>query len=126
MHFLCKINKALYQCITEDIITDEVIITDERIHHIMTRHENDYNIVISHVRNALQQPDYILKDNRRHTGLIIKSIESGNISIVLRIHTSKDLIGYKNSVISCWKISEKRLQNYLRNKIVLYKNNKSC
>lgn len=28
---------------------------------------------------------------------------------------------YKNSVISCWEISEKRLQNYLRNKTILYK-----
>ena len=44
-----------------------------------------------------------------------------NIQMVLRIHTSIDKKGFKNSIISCWKISNKRLQNYLRNKKILYK-----
>lgn len=38
------------------------------------------------------------------------------MSIVLRICTSEDEPGYKNSIISSWEISDKRLQNYLRNK----------
>ena len=42
--------------------------------------------------------------------------EEGFLQIVLRLCTSGDEHGYKNSVISCWKISERRLQNYLRNK----------
>ncbi len=32
--------------------------------------------------------------------------------------SSKD---YKNSVITSWKITEKRLNNYLRNKEIIYK-----
>ena len=44
-----------------------------------------------------------------------------NLQMVLRICTSKDMKGYKNSIISSWRISEKRLQNYLRNKRILYK-----
>ncbi len=43
------------------------------------------------------------------------------MQVVLRIATSKDDPEYKNSIISCWNISEKRLQNYLRNKQILYK-----
>ena len=34
MHLIGKIDKNIYKCITEDIVTDEVIITDERIRHI--------------------------------------------------------------------------------------------
>lgn len=58
-----------------------------------------------------------------NTGLVVKGIETkeGNLQLVLRICTSEDEPGYKNSVISCWKISDKRLQNYLRNKRILYK-----
>ncbi|RKI78934.1 hypothetical protein D7V90_16685 [bacterium 1xD42-87] len=37
MHTIGKINRDIYKCVTEDIVTDEVIITDERIAHIIQR-----------------------------------------------------------------------------------------
>ena len=74
------------------------------------------------VKEIIEAPDYIIEDRRENTGLIIKKIESNdNLQMVLRICTSKDMKGYKNSIISSWRISEKRLQNYLRNKRILYK-----
>ncbi|MCM1232351.1 MAG: PBECR2 nuclease fold domain-containing protein [Ruminococcus flavefaciens] len=121
VHTVGRINKDIYKCITEDITTDEVIITDERIAHIKERHPKDYKAVVERMEKALQSPDYILKDERINTGLIIKSMQQDNVQVVLRVHTSEDETGYKNSIISCWKISEKRLQNYLRNKEILYK-----
>lgn len=36
MHIIGKINKNIYKCITEDITTDKVIITDNQINHIKT------------------------------------------------------------------------------------------
>ena len=41
--------------------------------------------------------------------------------LVLKIITSNDREGYKNSVITSWKITEKRLNNYVRNKDGIYK-----
>lgn len=123
MHIVGKIDREIYKCITKDIVTDEVIITDERIQHIKERHPKDYEEVIINMSETLKHPEYILQDVRPDTGLVIKSIENSdeNVQTVLRIHTSKDEKEYKNSVISCWKISSKRLQNYLRNKQILYK-----
>lgn len=121
MRLVGKINKEIYKCITPDIVTDEVIITDERVIHIMERHRPDYKTVIEYMTEAIRTPDYILRDERVNTGLIIKSLQEDNIQVVLRIQTSKDVTGYKNSIISCWRISERRLQNYLRNKEILYK-----
>lgn len=47
MHKVGKINIDIFKCVTEDIITNEVIITDERIEHIKDHHPNDYeNTVI--------------------------------------------------------------------------------
>ena len=37
-----KIDIEIYKCVAEDIVTDEVIITDERIQHIKSRHPDDY------------------------------------------------------------------------------------
>lgn len=42
MHTVGRINRDIYKCITEDLVTDEVIITDERIQHIKERHPDDY------------------------------------------------------------------------------------
>ena len=108
--------------ITEDIITEEVIITENQIQHIKDRHPEAYNKVLKNIQETISTPDYIIRDKHAYTGLIIKRIqtEEGFLQIVLRLCTSGDEHGYKNSVISCWKISERRLQNYLRNKEILY------
>lgn len=123
MYTVGRIDRNIYRCITEDIVTDEVIITDERIQHIKDRHPNDYEDVMLRMGEALVKPDYILKDNNENTGLVIKAMESSNenVQMVLRIYTSKEIEEYKNSIISCWKISDKRLKNYLRNRDILYR-----
>lgn len=123
MYTVGKIDKEIYRCITNDIVTEEVIITDNQIQHILEKHPDAYAEVITFIRNAIESPDYIIEDKHQNTGLVIKSIKlnNANIQMVLRICTHDDEPDYKNSIISCWKISDKRLQNYLRNKQILYK-----
>lgn len=106
MYSIGKINQKIYKCITEDIITEEVIITDNQIQHIKDRHPEAYNKVLKNIQEAISTPDYIIRDKHAYTGLIIKRIqtEEGFLQIVLRLCTSGDEHGYKNSVISCWKL----------------------
>ena len=68
-------------------------------------------------------PDYILEDKNPNTALILKRVEVNGqrIQVVLRLHTSTDIEGFKNSIISAWEISENRWKNYITNKIILYK-----
>ena len=122
VHSIGKIDREIYKCITEDIRTDEVIITDNQIQHIKDRHPEAYDKVLNNIQEAIRVPDYIIRDKHEYTGLVIKRIEteSGILQVVLRLCTSEDEQGYKNSIISCWELSEKRLQNYLRNKEILY------
>lgn len=123
MYIIGKIDKKIYGCITDDISVDEVIITDERLLHIKEHHPRDYEKVVNHIYEALRAPDYIFQDTRVNTGLIVKLLKYNeeNIQVVLRLHTSQDQEGYKNSIISCWKISNSRLRNYIRNKKILYR-----
>jgi hypothetical protein len=123
VHLVGKINRNIYRCITEDIVTDDVIITENQMQHILDRHPEAYKEVIDYLSDIIQEPDLIIKDKHKNTGLVVKKIKTGNeyAQMVLRICTSNDDPNYKNSVISCWEISEKRLQNYLRNKTILYK-----
>lgn len=124
VHYITKIDIEKYKCITEDITTDEVIITDERIQHIEEHHPGTFEKIASYLRLALDEPDYILEDGKNsNTGLILKVIEEHEIrfQIVLRIHTSADSKNFKNSIISGWNISEQRWKNYVSNKKILYR-----
>ena len=122
VHTVGNIDTDIYKCITEDIRTDEVIITDNQMQHIFERHPKSYEKVLGHMRDTISNPDYIIRDKHKFSELVIKRLETdeGMIQMVLRICTSEDDPKYKNSIISCWEISERRLQNYLRNKEILY------
>lgn len=123
VHSVGRIKRDIYKCITEDIVTDEVIITENQMQHILDRHPDAYAEIIDYLSDIIRDPDFIIEDKHENTGLVIKRVELEKeyAQMVLRICTSDDNPNYKNSVISCWEISEKRLQNYLRNKRILYK-----
>lgn len=117
------IDTKIFHCVTTDILTDEVIITDERIRHIEERHPGDFEKIEPFLSDILNYPDYILEDKNPSTCLVLKVIEKNNLRIqaVLRIHTSIDPDEYKNSILSAWIIGAKRWNSYEKNKKVLYK-----
>ena len=123
VHSIGKINKEIYRCITDDILTDEVVITNNQIQHIMDRHPNDYERFSSYFGEIVKNPDYIIEANRPNTALLLKEIkENGEVfKTVLRLVTSKDNPNYKNSIITFMKIDEKEWNRLLRNKTILYK-----
>ena len=109
MHTIGRINKNIYKCITNDIITDEVIITDNQIQHIKERHPLDYERFSSYFEEIITNPDYIVETNKPYTALILKEInvEHEVFKTVLRLVTSKDDPDYKNSIITFMKIDVK-------------------
>lgn len=123
VHSVGKIDKNIYKCITEDIVTDEVIITDERIGHIKERHPNDYERFCSYIPEIIAHPDYIIEANKPNTGVILKEIEEHGekFKLVLRIKVEGDPDEYKNSIMTFWHIGETTWKKSLKNKKVLYK-----
>ena len=123
MHIIGKINKNIYKCVTEDITTEEVIITDNQINHIKNRHPNDYENFSSYFSDILSDPDFILEANKPNTAFILKQITENELTVqlILRLQTSQDPKGYKNSIITFLKIDIKTWNKYLRNKKILYR-----
>lgn len=123
MHIIGKINKNIYKCVTEDITTEEVIITDNQINHIKNRHPNDYENFSSYFCDILSDPDFILEANKPNTAFILKQITENDLTVqlILRLQTSQDPKGYKNSIITFLKIDIKTWNKYLRNKKILYR-----
>lgn len=126
MHYIGKINLDIYRCITEDIVTDEVIITDNRIDHIISRRGQEfYDKYHGRFAEILNDPDYIFKDDLPNTAIVCKGfVEDGKyINIVLRVVVEGDNPSYKNSIVTAIGTSEKRFAQMLRNNQPIYSKN---
>ena len=123
VHTVGKIDKDIYKCITEDIVTDEVIITDERIQHIKERHPEDYERFCSYIPEIIANPDYIIEANKPSTAVVLKEFEKQGekFKLVLRIAVKSDPKDYKNSVISFWYVGDTTWKKTIKNKNVLYR-----
>lgn len=80
------------------------------------------NVFQKYFAEIIANPDYILKANKPNTAFILKEIiENGeHVQTILRLCTSDEPAGYKNSIITFLKIDEKRWKRYLRTKEILY------
>lgn len=123
VYYIGKIDREIYKCVTKDIRTDEVIITDVQIQHIKDRHPNDYERFSHYLADIVACPDYIIETNKENTALILKEIEIENkmFKTVLRLITSTDPAEYKNSIITFMKIDDREWNRLIKNKKVLYR-----
>ncbi|MDR0884131.1 MAG: hypothetical protein LBN05_05975 [Oscillospiraceae bacterium] len=123
MKLVGKIDREKFKAVSKHITTDEVVITDERIAHIEQRHPGAYERFSPYIQEVLESPDYVLEASRPKTAVLLKDIvvDGQKIKLILRLVAHNDPDGYKNSVLSLWKIDEKEWQRLLRSKKVLYK-----
>ena len=122
MYFIGKINREIYRCVTESIVSEEVVITENQILHIKERHPGDYERLAKYLQEAVEKPDYIVETNKADTALVLKEIicDETIIKMVIRLVTKHDNPTYKNSIITFMKIDEKEWSRLLRNKKILY------
>ena len=66
-----RIDRDKYSVVSSTIRTDEVIISDERIKHIMDHHPNDYERYAHYIGEMLENPQYILDDPVQNTAVIL-------------------------------------------------------
>ena len=125
VHRVGKIDLEMYaEVATGSIMTDEVIITDNRIEHIIERRgERFYNTVKEYFSEIVSDPDYIFKDDRKNTAIASKSYvyNEKTINIVLRLAVEGDDPSYKNSIITAIGENERRFAQRLRNNNPVYK-----
>ncbi|MDC7280757.1 PBECR2 nuclease fold domain-containing protein [Butyrivibrio fibrisolvens] len=126
MNIIAKIHKDIYRCVTADIITDDVILTNERLQHIKQRHPNDYELYLEYIKSTVEDPDYIIEANKPNSAVALKDIIIENnihLKVIVRLVTSNDNPEYKNSVITFQTIRDKEWKRLLKNKTILYNKN---
>lgn len=124
---LGKINiKPLVQTFGE-IQTDEIIVTDERMEHIMERHPQDYGLFLEYGISTVTNPDFIIKDGKSDgTIFMVKRLAATNINVVVRVALSTDKKGLKNSVMTSYRLRDRNLKKMMERNEVLYKMDNLC
>lgn len=122
MQYIGKIDRSKFREISRDITEEDVILTDKQIEHIKERHPNDYEKYFKYIKEIVENPDYIIRDNKPNTGFLLKMFleDDKRFQLILRLHTINDINGYKNSIITFLKINQKKYNQYLRNKEIVW------
>lgn len=105
------------------ILTENVILTTERIEHIKEHHPGDYEKYGDYITEIINEPDYVLNDNKNiDTVLFMKTIdiEDKNIQLVIRLNTNKNESDKQNSILTLWKVKNKTYKQMIRNKEILW------
>lgn len=120
---IARIDKDVYSCVTKNIATDEVIITDERIEHIKSRHPNDYERYLGYLVDMIERPHYIIEDKDPDTAFVLKSFEENRVRfrLILRLQPVGGEAWRKNSVITFQYIKVGEYKRLLEKKKMLYK-----
>lgn len=119
---LGKINLTFLEKEFGKIQTDGIIVTNERLSHIQERHPQDYKLFEKYGRDSVQDPDYIVKDEKNAgTVFMIKRLPDTNLNVVVRVALNTDKEGLKNSVMTFYRIRERNLSKIIKKNKLLYK-----
>ncbi len=104
------------------IMTDEIVVTDERLAHIRERHPDDYDLFERYGVDCVSDPNLIIRDkNNFGTVFMVKKLPDTNLNVVVRVALETDKNGLKNSVMTCYRIRDKNLKKLIEKNRVLYK-----
>lgn len=122
---IAKLDVQRYSCVAEHIRSSDVILTEKQKEHIIERRGKEfYDKYSPYFKEIIENPDYIFKDKKyENTAIVSKtiSLNSKNISVVVRIAVEGDEPWRKSSVITVMCENEKRYRQRVRNNIILYK-----
>lgn len=94
----------------DSVVTEETIITNERINHIIERHSEDYIFFKSYIKSILKSPDVIMKDSKHYgTIFMVKKLSDTNLNAIVRVVLKEDNEKMKNSVMTFYRIRNKNL-----------------
>lgn len=116
-----KIDKEKIGKYKNRIITEDVILTYERLNnHILAYHKDEYYEIEKYVRDIIENPDIIIDDNAHIDTLIhLKHIKQINkkARIVIKLATNFEEENYtKNSVITIMRQRDKSWEQTIKNK----------
>lgn len=104
MQYITNLDRKKLGVYESKLITEEVILTDERLYeHILLYHEGEYKRLRPYIKSIIENPDYIVEDNRhKDTMIYLKQIDDvgKNGRVVIKLALGQDEEHNKNSIIT--------------------------
>ena len=120
MQYIGNLDKHKLDKYKNKMITDEVILTKERLEeHILIMHKDDYSQLAGYLKHIIEDPDIILDDNRyENTIIVLKRISKikSYARVVIKIAVSEDIKHTKNSIITLMKLNDRTWKQTLKNR----------
>lgn len=106
----------------EKIVTDEVILTDERKIHIYENHTIDYEIIINNVNKTVLQPSEIIEDlKHKDTLFFIGKLDKNSLNVIIKLNTVNSTEHPQNSIMTAWIIRNSNLKKLRKRNKIIYK-----
>ena len=131
MQYITNLDRKKLGVYENKLITEEVILTDERLYeHILLYHEEEYKQLRPYIKSIIENPDYIVEDNRHEDTMIyLKEIDDigKNGRVVIKLALGQDEEHNKNSIITLMKLNKRTWNQTIKNrgKIIWKKLDKS-
>lgn len=123
LHYIGKIDKNKIGKYGKKIITDDVILTDERKLHIYVDHSKDYNVIINNIDRVVLNPEEILEDvKNKDTLFFIGKLNKNSLNVIIKLNTVNDEKHPQNSVMTAWIIRNKNLKKLREKNRSIYRN----
>lgn len=120
VQYIGKINKDYIGKYKDKIITEDVVLTEERLNeHILIEHPKEYEQLKPYLKDIIERPDIILEDNRnKDTIILLKKIPDieKNGRVVVKIAVAGDEKHPKNSIITLMKLNDRTWKQTLKNR----------
>lgn len=119
MQYITKLDKRKLGVYANKLITEEVILTDERLYeHILLYHKEEYKQLRLDIKGIIENPDYIIEDNRHEDTMIyLKHLNNKNSGrVVIKLALGQDEEHNKNSIITLMRLNKRTWKQTIRNR----------
>lgn len=122
MKYIGKIDKSLLGSYKDKIITDDIVLTDERKIHILEDHGNDFDIIMENIDNTVLNPNEILEDSKNSdTIMMINKLGKNNLNVIVKLNTIDSKDHPQNSIMTAWIIRDRNLRKLREKNKTIYK-----
>ena len=123
MQYIWKIDRNKLGKYRDKIVTDDVVLTEERRKHIYDDHFNDYEIIMANIDRVVLNPNEVLEDSRnKDTLFFIDKLNKNNLNVIVRLNTTDDKEHPQNSIMTAWIIRDSNLKKIRKRNKTIYKN----
>ena len=118
MRYIGKLDIDKLGIYRNKLITAEVIMTNERLYqHILIHHKSEYEQLEKYIKDIIENPDYIIEDNRHSDTMIyLKQISNLKGRIIIKLALGQDEEHNKNSIITIMKLNSRTWKQTIRNR----------